>query len=222
MANTDSRARAPAAELKTGTSSLAQSMSLPPLFRWPGGKRWLTTRLHELIPASYGRYFEPLFGAGALFFSLVPSRAVIADTNRELMNCYRVLAEQPGRVGHELKQMGTDESSYYRYRRERPANEARQAARFMFLSTHAFNGIYRVNRQGEFNVPYGRRQYPAMGAEERLPAYARFHVLVSNAHHESVLRLYSGFRPLVVTRTSVMAASSVYRGPIREYLFTNV
>lgn len=145
---------------------------LPPVFRWPGGKRWLVPLLVPLVGSITGTYFEPFFGGGALFFALRPKRARISDTNADLMACYQAIRDDPIAVASHLRSMPTDEASYYATRAMRPANDIEGAARFIFLASHAFGGVYRVNRKGAFNVPYGRRDYLHLGDAGRLEAYS--------------------------------------------------
>jgi DNA adenine methylase len=148
-------------------------LTLPPLFRWPGGKRWLLPRLMQFLPGQYGRYFEPFFGAGALFFRLAPKDAVIADVNVDLMACYRAIRDSHVRVGALLRAMDRDRAAYLAIRSSNPTDACERAARFVYLSTLAFNGIHRVNRRGQFNVPYGGRTYPDLGSDESLERYSR-------------------------------------------------
>jgi DNA adenine methylase len=150
----------------------AASEPLPPLFRWPGGKRWLVPRLLPLLPEEYGRYFEPFFGGGALYFAARPRSAVLSDANVELMNCYDAVRRDYRRVAQLLQALPTDEASYYRVRATEPTDPFERAARTIYLTAHAFNGIYRVNLRGKFNVPYGGRPYPNLGAEELLAPYS--------------------------------------------------
>lgn len=266
----------------------AKQPPLRPLFRWPGGKRWLVPRLIGLAPQTYKRYFEPFFGAGALFFALRPEDAVISDTNADLMQCYETIRDYPDEVSQALARMPRDAASYYRVRSQESTNQIESTARFIYLTTLAFNGIYRVNRAGRFNVPFGGREYGNLADRGRLsvysdalqradirsvdfeevvedariddlvyfdPPYTVAHsnngfvkynrhlfswndqirlaksakrldrrgvrVIVSNAHHESIRDLYTGFRLLTITRHSVMAADSTYRNRIEEYVITN-
>jgi DNA adenine methylase len=139
-------------------NSVETAKRLPPLFRWPGGKRWLAPGLLRLLPADLDtRYFEPFFGGGALFFALRPQSAILSDSNDELMACYRAIVKDARAVEGVLRGMPTTEAGYYEIRAKRPTDQNERAARLVFLTAHSFNGIFRVNRQGVFNVPFGRR-----------------------------------------------------------------
>jgi len=146
---------------------------LDPVFRWPGGKRWLLSTLTDLVPERFGTYYEPFFGAGALFFALRPTTAVLSDKNRELMDCYRAVREEYSEVETHLRAFPRSRDGYYRVRASRPSGGAEQAARLIYLTTLAFNGVYRVNQRGEFNVPYGGREYPGLGTAGSLAAHAQ-------------------------------------------------
>lgn len=155
-----------------GPLSAAAVASLAPLFRWPGGKRWLTSQLLELIPDRYGRYFEPFVGAGALFFALRPGLASLSDANHDLMSCYAHVRDNHDQVARLLADMPRNEDSYYRIRSSSPVEGIARAARFIYLATLAFNGIYRVNQRGQFNVPYGGRSYSHLDFGQALAGYA--------------------------------------------------
>jgi DNA adenine methylase len=261
---------------------------LRPLFRWPGGKRWLIPSLLGLLPDFTGRYFEPFLGGAALFLGLQPADAFLTDSNPDLVNCYRAIRDTPGEVAACLQRLPLDEQSYYAVRSSVPSDPAARAARFIYLTSLAFNGIYRVNRNGEFNVPYGGRQYPwlrdpalldpytaALQRAELAPAdfeeavrsagagdlvyfdppytvahsnngFQRYnnrifqwrdqvrlarvattlaqtgcHVLISNAHHESIASLYPGFNRVEVSRSSTMAADAAKRNKTSEYILAS-
>lgn len=132
---------------------------MEPLLKWPGGKRQLLPKLLTFIPKSFRRYVEPFFGSGALFFSLTPSQALISDTNEDLMNCYQIIRNNPKLLTDQLAKMKNNAEEYYKTRASRPKGSIQKAARFIYLTRLSFNGIYRVNRKGLFNVPYGYRTW---------------------------------------------------------------
>jgi DNA adenine methylase len=129
-------------------------------------------RLLELVPAEHGRFFEPFFGGGALFWALQPSLATISDSNSDLMSCYATIRDRPGDVSARLAELPQDRDSYYRIRSSIPEDDVGRAARLVYLTTLAFNGIHRVNRRGEFNVPYGGRSYTRLRDPSFLERYA--------------------------------------------------
>lgn len=130
--------------------------ALRPLLKWPGGKRALLDHIIPLLPQSFNRYFEPFAGGAALFFALQPQQAVLADRNSDLIACYTQVRDRPEEVIECMGGMPNTKDDYYRIRDEMvPASEAERAARFIYLASLSFNGIYRVNLDGKFNVPYG-------------------------------------------------------------------
>jgi DNA adenine methylase len=130
-----------------------------PLFRWPGGKRRLAPEILKRFPATYARYFEPFLGGGAIFFALRPRQATLSDNNPDLINCFIQLRDRPDEVTDWLASTDKDENTYYEVRASLPDNAVARAARLIYLATLSFNGIYRVNLQGAFNVPYGHRPH---------------------------------------------------------------
>lgn len=143
-----------------------------PILKWAGGKTQLLPSLLPKIPEKYGRYIEPFFGGGALFFALQPENAIIADSNPELINMYRQVAANVEEVIANLKKYENSSEIFYSVRslnwQTLPPAEA--AARTIYLNRTCFNGLYRVNRQGEFNVPYGKYSNPKICDEENLLA----------------------------------------------------
>ena len=129
------------------------------LLKWPGGKRALLKQFLTFVPSSFNRYFEPFVGGGALFFALQPKQAVIADNNTELINCYRQVRDCPDAVIAFLSKLRNTKEDYYAIRESIPTEDASRAARFIYLMTLSFNGIHRVNLQGNFNVPYGNKKH---------------------------------------------------------------
>ena len=135
------------------------SEACKPLLKWPGGKRWILPQIRSVIPKTFGQYVEPFAGGAALFFGLAPTKALIADVNAELIQTYKVVANEPDLLIQKLSEFENSEASYYRIRASVPETELEIAARFMFLMTTCFNGIYRVNLKGKFNVPYGYKTH---------------------------------------------------------------
>lgn len=143
-----------------------------PILKWAGGKTQMLSDLLPKVPSSYGRYIEPFFGGGALFFALQPENAIIADSNPELINMYRQVADFPDEVIQHLKQYENTKEMFYNVRSQTwealPKTEA--AARTIFLNRTCFNGLYRVNKKGEFNVPYGKYKNPKICDQDALYA----------------------------------------------------
>lgn len=132
-------------------------MPLLPFMKWPGGKRWFISRHSDVLPGRFNRYIEPFLGGGSVFFHLQPERAILGDTNAELIELFKVVAWRPKLLERMLyehqRKHGT--CHYYRVRGSIPANAVDRAARTLYLNRTCFNGMYRVNRAGQFNVPKG-------------------------------------------------------------------
>jgi len=139
-----------------------------PFVKWAGGKRQILDKLKQYIPSNYNCYYEPFLGGGALFFELAPKRAVINDSNKELMNVYKVLCDHD-KYTKMCKVLNRYEAShseefYYEIRnmdKEKNFNrisDYKKAARTLYLNKSCFNGLYRVNSKGEFNVPFNKNK----------------------------------------------------------------
>ncbi len=150
-----------------------------PFLKWIGGKGRFAKKFHEFFPSSkqfdsrINTYFEPFLGGGAIFFELHPSMAVLSDVNPELVNTYQVVKTQPKALIRLLKvhQKKNNERYYYDSIRPLDVNElskTERAARFIYLNRTSFNGMHRVNRKGEFNVPYGHYKNPRICDEENI------------------------------------------------------
>jgi DNA adenine methylase len=127
-----------------------------PFLRWPGGKRWLAPNLSELINEKlFDRYLEPFLGGGAVFFNFVFKSAILSDINDDLINTYIQVRDNPEELLAKLGKMKVNRQMYYTIRESRPKKSLERAARFLFLNRTCFSGIYRVNKKGDFNVPYG-------------------------------------------------------------------
>lgn len=139
--------------------------SISPFVKWAGGKRQLLPQIRERMPEKYNRYYEPFVGGGAVTFELLPTNAVINDINRALVNAYRQIRQTPqeflGEVNKIDDAMWEDGKEYYYAMRQNYNDKLMKdefdpelAALFVFLNKHCFNGLYRVNGKGLFNVPY--------------------------------------------------------------------
>lgn len=160
--------------------SSAVSASAPaPFLKWAGGKRALLPHLLELAPARIRTYYEPFLGGGALFFALARERrferAVLADSNAELIGCYRAIQSNANAVIRHLERHPYDERHYYKVRDDldpKNLSAPERAARLIYLNRAGYNGLYRVNRTGQFNVPFGRHRRPRICDPARLKAVA--------------------------------------------------
>lgn len=154
--------------------ALKQAIAVPtkPILKWAGGKTQMLGDLLPKVPSSYGRYIEPFFGGGAMFFALQPEQAIIADSNPELINLYRQVANHVDDVICQLKKYENTQEMFYAVRGQdwTMLPEAEAAARTIFLNKTCFNGLYRVNKKGQFNVPFGKYKNPKICDEEGLKA----------------------------------------------------
>lgn len=158
--------------------------SVVPFVKWAGGKRQLISQIKERMPKSYNRYYEPFVGGGAVIFSLLPENALINDINRSLINTYRQICDKPDIFLQEInkldKTMWEDGKEYYYFLREhyndklmREEFDVELAALFVFINKHCFNGLYRVNGKGLFNVPYNNSRSVSCD-EERIREVSRY------------------------------------------------
>ena len=150
----------------TGRRGLAQEASraaadgrVEPFLKWPGGKRALLPELLKFVPTDYGTYFEPFLGAGALFFAIRPVKAVLSDKNSDVITCFKQVRDNPQGLVTNLRRLKNSSEEYYRVRSSYPRTPGTRAARLIYLARLSFNGIYRVNLHGNFNVPYGKRTH---------------------------------------------------------------
>lgn len=139
-----------------------------PLLKWAGGKRAIAHEILPLLNATCTRYFEPFLGGGAVFFAFNPKAAVISDLNSELIECYREVRDRTRAVANHLATMRNSESDYYRVRALIPRSGPQRAARLIYLTSLSFNGIYRQNLAGKFNVPYGYKERKKLPTFEEL------------------------------------------------------
>ena len=128
------------------------------IIKWPGGKKWISLKYKTLLPSQYNTYVEPFMGSGAVFFGLKPENALLSDINPKLINLFTELRENPQRLYEETQVLISSHSSdqYYKIRDKFNTSEP-TAANFLYLNRTCFNGVYRENKKGEFNVPVGKR-----------------------------------------------------------------
>ena len=132
---------------------------MEPFLKWAGGKRWLLQSSELPLPRHYSRFFEPFLGSGAAFFSVAPISAVLSDVNAELINLYQVIRDYPREFQRRLADHHIRHSKdhYYSTRSTVPEDWIDRAARTLYLNRTCWNGLYRVNIQGKFNVPVGTK-----------------------------------------------------------------
>ncbi len=143
-----------------------------PFLKWAGGKSQLLAQYNELFPKTYRNYYEPFLGGGAVFFNLRPKRSFLSDINLEIINVYRCIRDQVEEIIKQIHHhyLHHNESYYYdvRARVEETAewfwvgNNVERAARILYLNKTCFNGLYRENSKGHFNVPIGRYKNPSI------------------------------------------------------------
>lgn len=153
-----------------------KSSSVAPFVKWAGGKRQLLNQIRERMPENYNNYYEPFVGGGAVVFDLLPKNAVINDINKALINTYRQICNSPdeflGIINQLDLEMWEDGKEYYYSLRERYNDklileeyDVELSALFVFINKHCFNGLYRVNSKGLFNVPYNNSRKKSVDEE---------------------------------------------------------
>ncbi|WP_211339360.1 DNA adenine methylase [Nocardia mexicana] len=279
----------PSSSAGVRTNDHTDEPEVGPFLKWPGGKRWFVEMHSHLFRGRrFDRYIEPFLGAGSVYFHIKPERAVLGDLNEDLMTVYRGIQQDPQAIQLLLEKhhLNHNKEHYYEVRQRVPSLLADRAARIIYLNRTCFNGIYRVNQRGEFNVPIGNRtrvvrdtdNFPGVsellaGAElrhgdfeplvdeaqpgdlvfldppytvrhnsngfikyneqlfswddqERLAKAATraaergAHVIVTNANHDTVRKLYPtrAFRSRRVSRFSSISASSESRQHFEELI----
>lgn len=185
--------QSPSSEHHVGASGFEQHRRhgrLAPFVKWAGGKTQLLKQYADLYPLSFGTYHEPFLGGGAVFFDLYSKgkikRAILSDRNEDLMNLWAALKCDLGRLVSELERLQkdvNDKSGYYRHRKEfnsTPLSHSfltepdfRKAALLVYLNKTCYNGLYRVNAQGKFNVPFGQYRGPRLFDRSNLTSVRR-------------------------------------------------
>ena len=172
--------------------------SIAPVLKWVGGKRQLFDEIKKYIP-EYKTYYEPFLGGGAVFFGLQPESAVVNDINTSLMCVYQVIRDHTDELIEELKQHKNEADYFYKIRnwdRDKEAydrkSDIQKASRIIYLNKTCFNGLFSVNRAGEFNAPFGRYKNPGIVNEKVLRAMAGYlrqpGITLMNTDFEKALR----------------------------------
>lgn len=139
-----------------------------PFLKWAGGKRWLIAANHLPVPHTYTRYIEPFLGGGAVFFHLQPKSSILSDINGDLIELYTVIRDDPIRIQRllEIHHALHSRDYYYDVRSHLPNTPVERAARTLYLNRTCWNGLYRVNLKGEFNVPIGTKNNVVFDGED--------------------------------------------------------
>lgn len=262
-----------------------------PFIKWAGSKRFLLKHFVDLLPSKYGTYWEPFLGSGSLFFLMQPTQAVLSDACSELISTYTAVRDNPSAVLRFLTPLEPNEDVFYQVRENPSSGPYRRAAEFIFLNKTCWNGLYRVNSSGKFNVPFGWPSSESVVDSENLkscasalresgvrvlagdfesilkdtskgdlvfldPPYITGHnnngfvdynrtlfswadqerladvahalgrrgvrVIVTNADHEAVIALYSGFSVRQISRKSTLAGDTTKRRDVTEVVIHNL
>jgi len=195
---------------------------LKPIVKWAGGKRQLLPELLKRLPEKWNYYFEPFVGGGALLVELYKqnriTKAVISDLNQELVNLYKVVKEKPLELIEILKLNSfKNEKEIYLKLRTRfneiignQKYDIERAALFIYLNRHCYNGLWRVNKKGKFNVPFGKYKNPSMPSEDLIITFSRmlkkveilyadFEETVKNARKDDFVYFDPPYQPISST-----------------------
>lgn len=172
---------------------------IKPFVKWVGGKRQIMDEILKYVPKNFSTYYEPFVGGGAVFFEIQPKKAVINDVNGELVNLYKVIQNDVDGLIEDLEKHKNEEDYYYLIRSfDRDPyifdslSKVERASRIHFLNKTCYNGMFRVNSSGEFNVPFGRYKKPDIVNEDNFRAVSDFlnnsNVRILNTDFESALK----------------------------------
>ena len=159
---------------------LTQNTLPHPFLKWAGGKRQLIPQMTKYFPKNYNKYIEPFVGGGAVFFHLLPKISIISDNNPDLINCYKIIKENVENLIKSLRKHTYEKNYYYKVRaldRDRNGfaqlSDVEKASRTIYLNKSGYNGLYRVNSKGFFNVPFGRHRNPKICDDVNLRSVSR-------------------------------------------------
>lgn len=163
-----------------------------PFLRWAGGKRWLVSQILKRLPNDINGYYEPFLGAGNIFFNIreFSSKCFLSDINSELIMTYIEIKRNVNEVIRYLDTFKNDKDSYLKIRAKKYNNLSKEAAKFIYLNKTSFNGIYRVNRNGDYNVPYGHKKNALVNDKSNLKAVSNVlrNVSLKNIDFEIALK----------------------------------
>lgn len=164
--------------------------NVTPFLKWAGGKRWLTKNLEDHLPSEYNNYIEPFLGSAAVFFYLTPEKSVLADINENLINTYNAIKQDHTAIYDRLIEHNKKHNAdyYYHIRSLEFTDPLDSAARFIYLNRTCFNGLYRVNQKGQFNVPIGSKDKVVLDTDD-------FESIADHLHKAEIL--HSDFEPII-------------------------
>jgi len=173
----------------------ADNTDTKPILKWAGGKQQLLPQLLSRVPGKFNKYIEPFIGGGALFFALKPGNAIISDSNPDLIHVYQTVATHPDELIRLLDSFKTDKNSFYEIRSQETSSLSpiERAARMIYLNRTCFNGLFRVNKNGQFNVPYGEYKNPKVCFPSELLAASKLlgHSTILYSDYKDVLAQYA-------------------------------
>lgn len=235
------------------SSVVAVGQKPRPPVKWAGGKTQLLSQLRPLFPPKVDHYAEPFLGGGAVFLDLLPPRAVLIDSNPDLVNLYLVIRDSLESLLEDLSRHENTSQYFYRIRQQDPATMSRvaRASRFLYLNKTSYNGLWRVNSKGQFNVPFGHYRDPkifdppyhpltttakftgytkdSFGEEDQRRLVRIFRqldeigcrVMLSNSNTKFIRDLYEGFTIDEVCARRAINCRADARGPIIELVVRN-
>ena len=160
---------------------MAINKLVTPVVKWVGGKRQIINQIVEYIPKNFSTYYEPFLGGGAVLFELQPKKAIVNDINSELINLYQVIKNNVDELIEDLKKHKKDENYFYQIREQDRDKEqynrftpVQKASRIVYLNKTCYNGLFRVNKAGQFNTPYGNYKNPNIVNEYTLRAVSNY------------------------------------------------
>lgn len=160
---------------------MAKNKLVAPVVKWVGGKRQIIDQITKYVPKTFSTYYEPFLGGGAVLFELQPRKAVVNDINSELINLYEVIKDNVEELIEDLKQHRNEEDYFYEIReldrdkdKYNKLTPVQRASRIIYLNKTCYNGLFRVNKAGEFNTPFGNYKNPNIVNEITLRAVSNY------------------------------------------------